>query len=785
MRKTENTAAATRLRLLASIPLLAMILVMAGLYVYGPSTSYESAPLLLLLSFSFVTLTSGFIAILAGKSFLTSGRPALLALCVAMILWGGASLLAVLSSRVGNYNLTIHNLGMATSGFCHLIGAFAAYRYGEHAVRNTGAWLTMGIASGLSVLGLIWLCAVNQWLPPFFIDGVGATRLRTVVLTGAIFLFTVASGLTADRYRRSGWSFLLWYALGLALIGTGALGLILQPTHGSLLGWVARSTQYLGGIYMLTGTILTMRGLGGWRISLEERLIASELAQREQATLIQTINNNTTELIFMKNREGKFTYANAATMRVLGNMDSADGTLDSMTFEVPEEYSTISENDRRVMDEGVVIAAEEIFIGRDGMRRTFASTKSPLRNQAGEIIGVIAVARDVTDSIAAREELRRALNEAQTAGAALRAADQRKDAFLATLAHELRNPLAPVRNMIEILKRGGNEAIVGQAVTMMDRQLEQLVRLVDDLLDVSRINSDKIELRRTQVELTSLIRLCVEDFRPFAESKNHELTAELSSEHLPLNADPVRLAQIFGNLLNNAAKYTDGGGRIEIKAWRENGDAVVSIKDTGMGIPPNQLSSIFELFSQVDGTLERAQGGLGIGLTLVKRLTEMHGGSVTAQSDGMQQGSRFVVRLPLASSPSTQQRESTVCEAASVGRRILVVDDNEDSANSLAMLLTIYGHTVQTAHDGLRAIQLAAESKPDIILLDIGLPGMNGYEVCRRIRQEPLGKHIMIVALTGWGQEEDRRSSQEAGFNYHLVKPVDFAELSSILQKME
>jgi PAS domain S-box-containing protein len=778
---TADPAAGKRLRSLAGVPLVVLIVVMAVLYVFGPTTSYESAPVLLLLSFSFITLTSGFIAVLAGKSFLTSGRPALLALCVAMVLWGGSSLLAVVSGRVGNYNLTIHNLGITASGFCHLIGALAAHRYGEHSLRHAGAWLTMGVASGLSLVGLIWLCAAHDWLPPFFIEGVGATPLRTAVLTGAIVLFTAAAGLTADRYRRSGWSFLLWYALGLALIGAGALGLILQPTHGSLLGWVARSTQYLGGIYMLTGTILTMRGLGGWRISLEERLIASEQAQREQAALIRTINDNTTELIFMKDREGRFTYANAATMRVIGNVDLAEGTHDSTMFEVPEEYSTVSENDRRVMDEGVVIAAEEIFTGRDGVRRTFASTKSPLRNQAGEIIGVIAVARDVTDAIAAREELQRALNEAQTAGAALRAADRRKDEFLATLAHELRNPLAPLRNMIEVLKRRGNEAMVEQAVAMMDRQLDQLARLVDDLLDVSRINSDKIELRRTHVELTSLIRQSVEDFRPLAESKSHELSTDLSSEPLLLNADPVRLEQIFGNLLNNAAKYTNAGGRIEVKAWRENGDAVVSITDTGVGIPPEQLCSIFELFSQVDSTLERVQGGLGIGLTLVKRLTEMHGGSVTARSDGLGRGSTFVVRLPMEGSPSAQERESPVCEEAAAGRRILVVDDNEDSASSLAMLLTTCGHTVQTAHDGPRAIQLATEMQPDIILLDIGLPGLNGYEVCRRIRQEPFGKRVMIVALTGWGQEEDRRASREAGFDRHLVKPIDFEELMSVL----
>jgi PAS domain S-box-containing protein len=355
-----------------------------------------------------------------------------------------------------------------------------------------------------------------------------------------------------------------------------------------------------------------MRETGGWKISLEERLIRSEQALREQADLIRTINDNTTELIFMKDGEGRLTYANAATMRLLGRPSLADG-----------EQAAISENDRRVMEAGQVIEVEEVFTGADGLHRTFRMAKSPLRDQAGQIIGLVVVGRDVTDDVVAREELRRALDAAETAGAALRATDRRKDEFLAILAHELRNPLAPLRNMLEIMKRAkGKKEVLEQGVGMLDRQVDQLVRLVDDLIDVSRITRNKIELRKDRVGLASIIHQSVEACRPLTDYGKHRVSLALPPQPIYLHGDPVRLAQVFGNLLNNACKYTEPGGRIWITAEREGSDVVAKVRDSGVGLPPDQLADIFELFTQVDRTLERSQGGLGIGLTLVKRLTE-------------------------------------------------------------------------------------------------------------------------------------------------------------------
>ena len=375
----------------------------------------------------------------------------------------------------------------------------------------------------------------------------------------------------------------------------------------------------------------------------------------------------------------------------------------------------------------------------------------------------------------------------------LREADRRKDEFLAMLAHELRNPLAPIRNMLEIMKRGdGHADLIPQARATMDRQLGHMTRLVDDLLDVSRISRGRIELKRERVELASVVYQSVEACRPLAECAKHEVTVTLPPEPIHLHADPVRLAQVFGNLLNNACKYTEAGGRIGLSAELASGggqppEVVVKVKDSGIGIPPDKLDSIFGMFTQVDRTLERSQGGLGIGLTLAKRLVEMHGGSVRAFSEGPGRGSEFVVRLPvlIVEPRKSQPAEPTGNEPpAPTARRVLVVDDNPDSAASLAMLLKLAGNETCTAHDGLEAMKTAETFRPDVVFLDIGLPKLNGRDAARRIREQPWGTKMVLVALTGWGQDEDRRRSQEAGFDHHMVKPIDYAVLNKLLASL-
>ena len=367
-------------------------------------------------------------------------------------------------------------------------------------------------------------------------------------------------------------------------------------------------------------------------------------------------------------------------------------------------------------------------------------------------------------------------------------ANRRKDEFLAILAHELRNPLAPIRNGLQIMRLASdNKAAAEQARTMMEEQLAQMVRLIDDLLDISRITRGKIELRKERVELAAVIQSAVESSSPLIEASGHDLTVTLPREPIFLDADLTRLAQVFSNLLNNAAKYTDRGGRIRLTALGQGSDVVITVRDTGIGIPAGMLSKVFEMFMQVDRSLERTQGGLGIGLTLVKRLVDMHGGTSEARSDGPGKGSEFVVRLPVMVLPPAQnpQRSNGCCDqaVAASGRRVLVVDDNPELARSFDMLLRLMGHESRVAYDGLAAVEAAEAFRPDVVLMDIGMPKLNGYEAARRIREQPWGKDMALVAVTGWGQEEDRRRSHEAGFDQHLVKPVDHADLQKVLDQ--
>ncbi len=372
------------------------------------------------------------------------------------------------------------------------------------------------------------------------------------------------------------------------------------------------------------------------------------------------------------------------------------------------------------------------------------------------------------------------------AEAALKEADRRKDEFLATLAHELRNPLAPLRNGLQIMRlAAGDRAIVEEARAMMERQLGQMVHLVDDLLDLSRISRGKITLRTERVELARVVQQAVETSRPLIDAGGHTLTIDAEPRPIFVQADTNRLAQVISNLLNNAAKYTERGGHITLRVGRRGAEAVVSVRDTGVGIPAHMLPKVFEIFTQVDQSLEKSQGGLGIGLSLVKGLIELHGGTVEAHSDGRGTGSEFVVRLPVALTLAGPREGEEADEApAAAARRILVADDNRDSAASLAKLLRVMGNDTRTANDGLEALEVGAVFRPDVILLDIGMPRLNGYETARRIRQQPWGKNVVLVAQTGWGQDDDRRKSREAGFDLHMVKPVDPNELERLLAEL-
>ena len=447
------------------------------------------------------------------------------------------------------------------------------------------------------------------------------------------------------------------------------------------------------------------------------------------------------------------------------------------TFIHPDDLGETVRHWQQSIGTGVVFLREHRFRRADGEYRWHLTQTLPLRNDDGQILMWIGSSTDVHQQKQSANRMEQLAND-------LSDSDRRKNEFLAMLAHELRNPLAPIRNALHVLRLSASDGnALRTASDMIERQVGQMVRLVDDLLDVSRISRGKIELRLARVELQSAIRQSVEAIRPLFESKNQELTVTLPEAPIFLSADVTRLAQVIGNLLNNACKFTERGGRISLTVGQDEEQATIRIADSGIGIATDQLFHIFEMFIQVDASLERSASGLGIGLTLVKSLVEMHHGTVEARSGGIGRGSEFIVRLPILVEASTAIPTSPVAgdSVAMAGRRILVVDDNTDSADSMAFLLKLFGHETYTAADGLEALKSAETLKPDVVLLDIGLPTLNGYEVCRRIREQSWGERMVLVAVTGWGQDDDRKKSSAAGFNAHVVKPVDCDDLIALL----
>lgn len=409
-------------------------------------------------------------------------------------------------------------------------------------------------------------------------------------------------------------------------------------------------------------------------------------------------------------------------------------------------------------------------------------TQVRVRRQADE---AASVRNDNIQLQALIEERRRLESELRDSNERLLDADRRKNEFIAMLAHELRNPLAAIGNCLRLMRASAAVEHAEWCREVIERQTHHLGRLIEDLLDVSRITHGKIELRRQETDLGALIERAVAAMRPLMDSRSHTLTARMESGPLPMDADPTRIEQVLVNLLNNAAKYTDPGGRISLEAWPEGAEAVVTVSDNGIGLAADVLPHVFDPFLQVDHSLNRSEGGLGIGLTLVKRLVELHGGKVTACSDGPGKGSVFEVRLPMlveAGGAAGGSKGRGAESAVSTGRpRVLVVDDNVDTAKAMSLLLSESGYEVRVAHQGREALEAAREMRPEFVLLDIGLPEMDGYQVARAIRRE--GGKALLVAISGYAAEEDRRRSAEAGFDRHLVKPVDFDEVVGLLRE--
>ena len=496
-------------------------------------------------------------------------------------------------------------------------------------------------------------------------------------------------------------------------------------------------------------------------------------AQAAQA-LLASIVESSNDAIVSKTLDGIITSWNTGAQRLFGyTADEAIGK--SIILIIPPDLQP---------EEAVILARlrrgeriehyETVRRAKDGRLIDISLTISPVRDTTGRIIGASKIARDISKD----KETQRRLAEA----------DRRKDEFLALLAHELRNPLGPIRHAVKILRaKTPSPSELQWATAIIERQAEHMTRLVEDLLDVSRITRGRIELRRERVDIANVVKAAIEANPALGEKSRQELVLHVPDDALYVDGDPTRLTQVVANLLDNAVKYTDAGGTITVTVERDGDVAVVRIKDTGIGMSADVMPRIFEMFTQADLPAERAQGGLGVGLALVERLVKLHGGAVTAHSDGPGKGSEFTVRLPLVKRTRQQKppEPSGIRETATTHCKVLVVDDNEDSADSLATLLRMLGHDARVAYDGATAVQTAREFVPEIAILDIGLPKMSGYDLATLLREEPWASELVLVALTGWGQDEYRRRSAQAGFDHHLTKPVEIDVLQQILSDVE
>jgi PAS domain S-box-containing protein len=742
----------------AWIPIPLLLAALLVVWVVDPPGVFESPRLLVVVNFTFSTLASLFVADLVARAFVVRGSPGLLLLGCGMVIWGCTGLASsavslARGSAAPNVIVTIHNLGALTSAACHLAGVIASITL-RRRVRATAVWVPVAYLGALVVVALVSYAAHDGWTPPFFAQGSGGTLLRQWVIGLATAMFGLAAALLWSSTRSSA-VFGRWYAQALGLVTVGLLGVMLQASVGSWVGWIGRASQYLGGVYMVVAALLAMRESRAWGASVE-------LALRDTERRYEALFTSSLDAILLGDAGGRLVAANPAACALFGRTEAEICKAGRSGLLAPE---TDLEGLLRQRDARGQVRAEVQFLRRDGSRFD-AELGSVTLDRAGRAFDIV---RDVT--------------ERKRAEQALREADRRKEHFLAVLSHELRNPLMPIRNSIEILRQaapGGEAALRAQEVIV--RQVGQLSRLVDDLLDVTRISSDRIQLRRHRLELRELVRRTVEDHASYFRS--HGVALELQPAEAPVHvdADPHRLAQVVGNLLLNAAKFTGQGGRtwVTVSADPGAGEAHVVVADDGVGLSAEMLACLFQPFVQADETLDRSEGGLGLGLALVKGLVELHGGTITARSEGPGTGARFEMTLPLCGPPAQAEARST--SGVHPRRRVMVVDDNQDAAQSLRELLELQGHqVVAVAHEGADALAEARRASPEVVLCDIGLPGMDGYQVARAFRADPALRATRLVALSGYAQPEDLRLASEAGFDAHLAKPADLDRLEQLL----
>jgi PAS domain S-box-containing protein len=510
--------------------------------------------------------------------------------------------------------------------------------------------------------------------------------------------------------------------------------------------------------------------------------VVVDITEQREAALVQArlgaIVASSDDAIISKTLEGVIVTWNEGAQRVFGyTAEEAIGQPVTMIIP-PERRSEERDILAKLVRGERVDHYETVRVTKHGQLLNISLTSSPIRDPSGRIVGASKIARDITLRIQHEQRLQALHDE-------LRDADQAKNHFLVTLAHELRNPLAPIRSLVYALQHSSAplRELPG-ALSVIDRQLTQLARLIDDLMDVARISRNRLELRSERLDLVVAIENAIESSRPLMVEQGHRLSIDLPRHALPVMGDATRLTQVVGNLLNNAAKYTNPGGTIALRAWRDGNDAVMTVVDNGIGIPPAMLERIFDQFVQADTSPSRSYSGLGVGLHLASRLAALHGGTLTATSQGTGHGSMFRFAVPIVEELARVEALPAATTRPVATRRVLVVDDNRDAADALTLFLSILGNTAQALYDGASLLKTAPEFAPDVILLDLGLPGLDGYEIAGRVRAEPWGRAVRLCALTGWGQDEARRRTREAGFDAHFVKPVDAVALMEAIEHL-
>jgi len=527
-------------------------------------------------------------------------------------------------------------------------------------------------------------------------------------------------------------------------------------------------------------SVSPVRDAGG-RIVGALKVLRNIDAERRAARLraqLAAIVESSDDAIISKTLDGTIQSWNAGAARIFGYTAQQAVGQPILLIVPPELQAQEREILRKIGNGERLEHFDTVRITRDGRRIPISLTVSPVRDARGIIIGASKIARDISDRKHAEQLLR-------TSEEALRGADRRKNEFLALLAHELRNPLAPIRYALATVRKlGQGTEQQRRAEEIIERQVAHMSRLLDDLLDVARITHGTLSIKKAPTELTAVLGSAIEAARPVLDRKRHVLTLDLPAQAVRLEADTVRLAQVFSNLLINAGKYTDAGGRIELRARQVNQELVVSVRDNGIGIAADMLPRLFTLFSQAHAALARSEGGLGVGLALVRGIVTLHGGHVEVHSEGLGHGSEFVVRMPIVAPVPASEGRVRQHEDAGAGLKVLVVDDNQDAADSCAMFRGLAGHEVQTAYTGSEALQLARTFHPDVVLLDIGLPDVDGYQLAQQMQQAAAARKIVLIAISGWGQEEDKRRAYAAGFEHHLTKPIAAEIVEALLRRV-